>query len=238
MLAREGMVRAAGHAQACRGPGKTFDHTVPVDRGAGWSWVVHAGPGVVSLEAFLVSTGVVALAEVGDKTQLLAFTLSARYRKAWPIVLGILVATLVNHGLAGVLANWLTEHISPLALNWALGVIFLLMAAWVLIPDKLDDTQVKASKYGVFATTLAAFFLAEMGDKTQFATIAMVAQYQNYLAVVAGSTAGMMLANVPAVLVGSKLAHRIPVRTVHIVAAIIFACLGVVALTSAWRAMG
>lgn len=190
------------------------------------------------MEAFLVSTGVVALAEVGDKTQLLAFMLSARYRKSWPIIMGILIATLVNHGLAGVLANWLAEHISPLALGWGLGVAFLVMAVWVLIPDKLDDSEVKASRYGLFATTLAAFFLAEMGDKTQFATVAMVAQYQSYLAVVAGSTLGMMLANVPAVLLGSRLAHRIPVRTVHIAAAVIFACLGFVALLGAWRAMG
>lgn len=190
------------------------------------------------MEAFLVSTGVVALAEIGDKTQLLAFMLSARYRKSWPIVMGILVATLVNHGLAGVLANWLAEYVSPLALGWGLGIVFLAMAVWVLIPDKLDDAEVKASRYGVFVTTLMAFFLAEMGDKTQFATIAMVAQYQNYFGVVAGSTLGMMLANVPAVLLGSKLAHRIPVRAVHIAAAVIFACLGLIALLGAWRAMG
>lgn len=185
------------------------------------------------MEAFLVSTGVVALAEIGDKTQLLAFMLSARYRKAWPIIFGILIATIVNHGLAGVLANWLTEQFQPVVLNWALGVAFLLMAVWVLVPDKLDTTEIKASRLGIFATTIAAFFLAEMGDKTQFATVAMVAQYQAFGAVVAGSTAGMMLANVPAVLLGGRLADRLPLRPVRIIAAVIFFVLALVALSAA-----
>lgn len=208
-----------------------FDCADPVGRGRRNHWIFPAPEH--GLEAFLVSTGVVALAEIGDKTQLLAFMLSARYRKAWPIIFGILVATIVNHGLAGVLANWLTEQFPPVVLSWALGVVFALMAAWVLIPDKLEDTQVKASRLGVLATTLAAFFLAEMGDKTQFATVAMVAQYQAFGAVVAGSTAGMMLANVPAVLLGGRLADRLPLRPVRIVAAIIFSILALLAFSAA-----
>lgn len=188
------------------------------------------------LEAFLVSTGLVALAEIGDKTQLLAFMLSARYRRVWPIVLGILVATLVNHGLAGVLANWLTDLFKPQTLKWLLGACFLFMAIWVLIPDKLDDTELASVPgMGVFGATLMAFFLAEMGDKTQFATVAMVAQYQALWAVVAGSTLGMMIANVPAVVLGDRLAGKLPVKAVHIAAAVVFLVLAMLAIGSALR---
>jgi putative Ca2+/H+ antiporter (TMEM165/GDT1 family) len=182
------------------------------------------------MEAFLVSTGIVALAEIGDKTQLLAFFLAARFRKPWPIILGIFVATVVNHALAGAVGAWLTSFIGPQAMRWILGISFLAMAIWMLIPDKLDDTEATSSRFGVFGTTVIAFFLAEMGDKTQIATVAMVAQFHAYFAVVAGTTIGMMIANVPAVLVGGKLADRMPVKLVHGVAAFIFACLGVVAL--------
>ncbi len=226
----KGMVQASACEYGTQ-PCKTFDCADPVGRGRRGHWFFPAREH--GLEALLVSTGVVALAEIGDKTQLLAFMLSARYRKAWPIIFGILIATMINHGLAGVLANWLTEQFPPVVLNWALGVAFLLMAAWVLIPDKLDTTEIKASRLGIFATTLAAFFLAEMGDKTQFATVAMVAQYQAFGAVVAGSTAGMMLANVPAVLLGGRLADRLPLRPVRIIAAIIFSVLALVALSAA-----
>ncbi len=188
------------------------------------------------MEALLVSTGVVALAEIGDKTQLLAFMLSARYRKPWPIILGILVATLVNHGLAGVLAEWLTTRFEPVVLAWTLAVTFLLMAGWVLVPDKLDDSEVRTtSRLGVFGATVVAFFLAEMGDKTQFATVAMVAQYQAFGAVVVGSTLGMMLANVPAVVLGDRLSGRLPVRTVRVIAAVIFLALAVAAGMTAWN---
>jgi putative Ca2+/H+ antiporter (TMEM165/GDT1 family) len=182
------------------------------------------------MEAFLVSTGIVALAEIGDKTQLLALFLAARWRRPWPIILGILAATIVNHALAGAVGAWLTSFIGPQALRWILGVSFIGMAVWMMIPDKLDDTDTGSGRFGVFGTTLIAFFLAEMGDKTQIATVALVAQFQAYTAVVAGTTLGMMIANVPAVILGDKMAHKLPVKLVHGIAAVIFACLGVVAL--------
>jgi putative Ca2+/H+ antiporter (TMEM165/GDT1 family) len=184
------------------------------------------------LEAFLISTGIVALAEMGDKTQLLSLVLAAKFRKPLPIILGILVATLLNHALAGAVGAWLTSVLGANALRWILGLGFLGMAVWMLIPDKLDeeDANVKASRFGVFVTTLLAFFFAEMGDKTQVATVALAAQYQALVAVVAGTTLGMMLANVPAVFIGDKLAHKLPLKLIHGVAAAIFAVLGVLAL--------
>jgi len=182
------------------------------------------------LDAFLISTGVVALAEVGDKTQLLAFLLAAKFRKPVPIILGILVATLANHGLAGALGTWITTLLSPEILRWLLGLSFLAMAVWILIPDKLDAPDARLVQFGVFGTTLVAFFLAEMGDKTQIATIALAAQYGEFLWVVAGTTLGMMIANVPAVYLGERAAHRMPVRLVHAIAAAIFAILGVAIL--------
>jgi Ca2+/H+ antiporter, TMEM165/GDT1 family len=184
------------------------------------------------LEAFLVSAGVVALAEIGDKTQLLAFILAARFRKPVPIILGILAATLANHALAGAVGSWIAHLLGPTALRVALGVSFLAMAAWTLIPDRLDESQAKLPRAGVFVTTMIAFFAAEMGDKTQIATVALTAEYRAFAAVVAGTTLGMMIANVPAVLVGGRLAHRLPVRLVHVIAAAIFAILGIVALAS------
>lgn len=191
----------------------------------------------LALDAFLVSTGIVALAEIGDKTQLLAFMLAARYRRTGPIVFGILVATIANHAFAGALGTWLTQVLGPDLLRWVLGLGFLAMAVWILVPDKLDadDVQVK-NGMGVFATTTVAFFLAEMGDKTQIATVALAAQYEAFVAVVLGTTLGMMIANVPAVLVGERLAHRMPVRLVHSIAAVLFAVLGIVALSGAWEA--
>jgi len=182
------------------------------------------------MEAFLVSTGIVAMAEIGDKTQLLALFLAARWRRPWPIILGIFTATIVNHALAGAVGAWLTQVIGPDALRWILGVSFIAMAAWMLVPDKLDEAETGKLRLGVFGTTVVAFFLAEMGDKTQVATVALVAQFQAYYAVVAGTTLGMLIANVPAVLLGDKLAHRLPVRLVHGIAALIFACLGLAAL--------
>jgi len=191
------------------------------------------------LEAFLVATGVVALAEVGDKTQLLAFLLAARFRKPWPIIAGILVATLANHALAGSIGLWLTRLLSPEVLRWLLGLSFLAMAAWMLIPDKLDDAQAEPHRYGVFVTTLIAFFLAEMADKTQIATVALAAQYPAaVVAVVLGTTAGMLIANVPAVLIGDRLANRMPVRLVHGIAALIFAVLGIATLLGAGASLG
>lgn len=189
-----------------------------------------------SLDAFLVSAGIVAFAEIGDKTQLLAFMLAARYRRTTPIVLGILVATIVNHAFAGAVGTWLTQLLGPDVLRWVLGIGFLAMAIWTLIPDKLDadELQLKTGM-GVFVTTTIAFFLAEMGDKTQVATVALAAQYDAFVTVVLGTSFGMMIANTPAVLVGERLAHRMPVRLIHGVAAAIFAVLGIVALSGAWQ---
>ncbi|MFP5410389.1 MAG: TMEM165/GDT1 family protein [Gammaproteobacteria bacterium] len=182
------------------------------------------------MDAFLISTGVVALAEVGDKTQLLAFLLAAKFRKPLPIILGILVATLANHGLAGALGAWITTLLPPEVMRWVLGLSFIAMAVWILIPDKLDEDDARLLQFGVFGTTLVAFFLAEMGDKTQIATVALAAQYGDFLWVVAGTTLGMLIANVPAVYLGDRVAHRMPVKLVHGVAAAIFAVLGVAVL--------
>jgi putative Ca2+/H+ antiporter (TMEM165/GDT1 family) len=183
------------------------------------------------MEAFLVSTGIVALAEMGDKTQLLALILAARFKKPWPIVAGILVATLVNHALAGAAGAWVTTLISPQMLRWILGASFLAMAAWMLVPDKLDaDEDEKPPRYGVFFTTVLVFFLAEMGDKTQIATVMLAARYDAIASVVAGTTLGMMLANAPVVWLGERVTRLVPLRAVHIVSALIFAGLGLAAL--------
>ena len=186
------------------------------------------------MEAFLVSTGIVALAEMGDKTQLLALLLAARFRKPWPIVLGIFVATVANHAMAGALGAWVTTQISPQVLRWILSASFIAMAVWMLIPDKLEDDGDKhPPRFGVFVTTVALFFLAEMGDKTQIATVMLAARYEAYLAVVAGTTLGMMLANAPVVWLGERVTRLLPLRTVHIVSALIFLGLGLLALLGA-----
>jgi len=181
------------------------------------------------MEAFLVATGVVALAEIGDKTQLLALVLAAKYRKPVPIILGILVATLVNHALAGAAGAWISAWVGPDAMRWILGLSFIAMAAWTLVPDKYDDDQEQAAapRFGVFGTTLVACFLLEMGDKTQIATVALAARYDSLIGVVAGTTLGMMLANVPAVLLGEVAAKKLPMHIVHRIAAGIFLVLGV-----------
>ncbi len=184
----------------------------------------------MALEALLVSTGVVALAEIGDKTQLLALVLAAKYRKPRPIILGILVATLLNHALAGLVGAWLADAIGPGPMRWILGLSFVAMAAWTLIPDRLEDEAAKPPRWGVFVTTLLAFFVVEMGDKTQIATVALAARYDSLASVVAGTTAGMMLANVPAVLLGEVAARRLPMRLVHGIAAAIFLVLGLLVL--------
>ncbi len=185
------------------------------------------------MESFLVSTGIVALAEMGDKTQLLSLVLAARFKKPWPIVLGILVATLANHGLAGALGAWVTGLLGPDVLRWVLGVSFIAMAVWMLIPDRLDDDGAAgAPRFGVFGTTVIAFFLAEMGDKTQIATVMLAAQYQAWAPVVLGTTLGMMLANAPVVWFGERITRAVPIRVVHVVSALVFAVLGVVALVA------
>jgi Ca2+/H+ antiporter, TMEM165/GDT1 family len=190
------------------------------------------------LETFLISTGIVALAEIGDKTQLLAFILATRFRRPLPIIAGILLATLVNHGFAGAIGSWITTLLGPVLLRWVLGLSFLGMAAWTLIPDKLDAEDAPATRFGVFGTTLIGFFLAEMGDKTQIATIALAARYHAFYSVVAGTTLGMLLANVPAVLLGDRIAQRMPVRLVHTIAAAVFAVLGLMTLFGAGRSLG
>ena len=190
------------------------------------------------MESLWVSTGVVALAEIGDKTQLLAFLLAARFKKPLPIVVGIFVATVLNHALAGALGAWITTALSPQVLRWGLGLSFIAMAVWIMIPDKLDADDAPKTHGGVFLTTLIAFFLAEMGDKTQIATVALAAQYQALIAVVMGTTLGMMIANVPAVLFGERAARAVPARLVHGIAAALFAVLGVATLLGAAEAIG
>jgi putative Ca2+/H+ antiporter (TMEM165/GDT1 family) len=190
------------------------------------------------VDAFLVSAGIVALAEVGDKTQLLAFILAAKFRKPWPIIAGIFIATLANHGFAGAVGAWITTLMGPDTLRWVLGISFIAMAVWTLIPDKFDEKDARLARFGAFGTTLIAFFLAEMGDKTQVATVALAAQYQHLALVVAGTTVGMMVANVPAVILGGKIADRMPVRLVHGIAAAIFAILGIATLLGAASAFG
>ena len=183
------------------------------------------------MEAFLISTGIVALAEMGDKTQLMALLLAARFRKPWPIVWGILVATLANHALAGALGASVTTFLGPTTLRWLLGVSFLAMAVWMLVPDKLEDEeQDMAPKFGVFGTTVVAFFLAEMGDKTQIATVMLAAQYQSWVWVVAGTTLGMMLANAPVVWLGERITRLVPLIWVHRISAAVFVVLGVLVL--------
>ncbi len=185
------------------------------------------------MEAFLISTGIVALAEMGDKTQLLSLVLAARFRHPWPIVMGILVATLVNHGLAGALGSWITATVSPTALRWVLGLSFIAMAIWTLIPDNLDDDEAATNpRLGVFVTTVIAFFLAEMGDKTQIATVMLAARYDAWAWVVLGTTLGMMLANAPAVWLGERITRVVPIRAVHVVSSIIFMALGVLAIVA------
>ena len=167
---------------------------------------------------------------MGDKTQLLAMLLAIKFRKPAPIILGILVATLLNHATAGLLGAWVARALGPDVLRWLIGVSFIAMAAWMLVPDKIDDEVANPSRFGAFGTTLIAFFLAEMGDKTQIATVALAARYQDLVAVVAGTTLGMMIADVPAVFVGDKLAKKVPMRLVHAIAAAIFGLLGVLTL--------
>ena len=191
------------------------------------------------MESFLVSTGVVALAEIGDKTQLLAFILAARFKKPLPIMLGILVATLINHGLAGFLGAWITGAVSPDILRWILGLSFIGMAIWTMIPDEIEQEETLiAGTFGIFGATLITFFLAETGDKTQIATITMAAHYGTPFMVVMGTTLGMLIADIPAVFAGEKLATRIPMKLVHSIAVAVFALLGVATLLGAGSKLG
>lgn len=191
------------------------------------------------MDSLLVSTGVVALAEIGDKTQLLAFILAARFKKPLPIIAGILAATIVNHSLAGALGAWITATLTPEVLRWVLGASFIGMAIWTMIPDKIEEEETQiAQRLGVFGATLVTFFLAEMGDKTQIATVAMAAHYAAPVMVVIGTTLGMLIADVPAVFAGDKLANKIPMKLVHTIAAGIFVVLGVATLLGAGARFG
>ena len=184
---------------------------------------------IPDLNPLWVSTGVVALAEMGDKTQLLALILAARYQRPWPIILGILIATLVNHGLAGALGHWIGASMDPIRLQLILSVTFLFMAFWILIPDRMDEEEESKGTLGVLAATLISFFLAEMGDKTQIATIALAAHQTGLLMVVLGTTLGMMIANVPMVFLGDRIAEKLPVRATRLVAALLFLGLAITA---------
>jgi putative Ca2+/H+ antiporter (TMEM165/GDT1 family) len=184
-----------------------------------------------AMEALLVSTGVVALAEIGDKTQLLALVLAARFRRPGPIIAGILLATLANHALAAGLGAWITQFVDPTMLRWVVGLSFVAMALWTLVPDRLDDDEAgRARRFGAFGATLVAFFLVEMGDKTQVATVALAAQFSSFVPVVAGTTLGMMIANAPIVLFGERIAAWMPVRTIQLAAAGTFLLLGALVL--------
>ncbi len=185
-------------------------------------------------ETLFVSTGIVALAEIGDKTQLLALLLAARYRKPIPIILGILVATLANHLLAAAVGYQVAQFFSESTLLWILALSFLAVAAWTLVPDSLDDEGNLAAKYGPFTATLIAFFIAEMGDKTQVATVMLAAQFEYFWMVVCGTTLGMLLANVPVVLVGNFAAERLPLKLIRCFAAASFL---VFALYCVWQAL-
>ena len=191
------------------------------------------------MQSLLVSTGVVALAEIGDKTQLLAFILAARFKRPAPIIAGILCATIVNHGLAGALGAWITSVVSADILRWVLGLSFIGMAIWTMIPDKIEDEETQiAKRLGVFGATLVTFFFAETGDKTQIATVAMAAHFAAPLLVVIGTTLGMLIADVPAVFIGDKLAAKIPMKLVHSIAAAIFAVMGIATLMGAGDFLG
>jgi len=184
------------------------------------------------VEAFLWSTGVVALGEMGDKTQLLALVLATRFKRPWAIVAGIAVATVVNHALAGLLGHWIALQLGATALRWAVGLGFIVMAAWMLVPDRIDEDVAaeRTGHWGVFVTTLIAFFLAEMGDKTQLATVALAARFADLPSVVAGTTAGLLLADAPVVWLGDVLSRRLPMAWLHRGAALLMALMGLLVL--------
>ncbi len=217
--------------------GETFDCVAPVGPGRGMVIGLFR-PREFSMDAFLISTGIVALAEIGDKTQLLAFVLAARYRQPALIIVGILLATLANHALAAALGAWVAAQVAPEVLRWVLGLSFIAMAVWTLIPDKLDEEDTRYGRWGVLGVTFVTFFLAEMGDKTQVATAALAAQYAAFVPVVAGTTLGMMIANVPAVLVGERFTRVVSIRLVHTLAAVLLAVIGVATLLGFGEGLG
>lgn len=188
------------------------------------------------MEAFLTSTAVVALAEVGDKTQLLAIVLATRFKKPMPIIAGIFAATIANHFLAALVGSQMASILDGLWFRYAVAISFIAMAVWTLVPDKLDDDEQKPSKFGAFLTTLVAFFLVEMGDKTQVATVALGARYHDVVAVTMGTTMGMMIANVPAVFLGNQVLKIVPLNIVRLIAAGLFLVIGLwlLAQTAGW----
>jgi putative Ca2+/H+ antiporter (TMEM165/GDT1 family) len=202
--------------------------TVPgLGRRAGTIASIHSQPAGAFMQTLLISTATVALAEIGDKTQLLSLILAAKYRKPWPICLGILAATLVNHALAGYVGSLVAQYLTPDVLKWIVAISFFSVALWTLKPDKADDDEAsRGAGHGVLLATLIAFFIAEMGDKTQVATIVLAAQYHPLWQVVAGTTVGMLLANVPVVWLGSRFASKLPLKAARISAAILFTALG------------
>ncbi|MBB3270864.1 putative Ca2+/H+ antiporter (TMEM165/GDT1 family) [Pseudomonas sp. OG7] len=190
------------------------------------------------LESLLVPTAIVALAEIGDKTQLLALILAARFRKPWPIIAGIIAATLANHAAAGAVGAWFGSFFSDSALHWILAASFTATALWTLVPDKMDEDENHARRFGPFLTTLIAFFLAEIGDKTQVATVMLAAQYPHLIMVIIGTTLGMLIANVPVVLAGNFAADKLPLTLIRRLAATAFFVLAIVAVYSAMKASG
>jgi putative Ca2+/H+ antiporter (TMEM165/GDT1 family) len=182
------------------------------------------------MDAFMISTASVAVGELGDKTQLLALILATRLRKPMPIIAGVFVATLLNHLGACLIGEWASKLITPQILRWVLGISFLAVAAWALIPDKVDEEVKTHGNYGVFALTAVTFFLAEMGDKTQIVALALAAKYNDLFAVVAGTTLGMMIVNIPTVLCAERATKWIPVKVVRVIAAALYAVLGIVTL--------
>ena len=190
------------------------------------------------MEAFVVSLSSVATAEMGDRTQLLALVLAARYRKPWPIVAGVLCATLANHAVAGLIGAWFGRQLSPALLDAAVGVSMIAMALWTLKPDTLDAQAGTTSNAGAFVATVVAFFLAEIGDKTQIATVALAAAYPNLLAVIGGTTCGMLLANTPVIFLGNAFSNRLPLRAIHYTASALFAVVGVIFIVRAAQHWG
>jgi putative Ca2+/H+ antiporter (TMEM165/GDT1 family) len=218
--------RPSGRGAGSRETGETDSPSARVRAGMRAGIVVRTGPGA-PLEAFLVSLGAVALAEIGDKTQLLSLVLAAKFRKPWPICAGILIASLVSHAIAAELGAWLAHWMTPDVQRWLIGLSFLAVAAWALLPEKGEEVEsTEARGHSVLVATVIAFFLAELGDRTQIATAVLGAHYQPLWQVIAGSTAGMLLANVPVVFLGARFAARLPLRTARIAAAVLFAALG------------
>ena len=185
------------------------------------------------MQAFLVAIVTIAIAEIGDRTQLLSLALAAHYRRPWPIIAGILCATIANHAVAGILGAWFGRLLTPTVLDFTVGLSMVAMALWVLRADTLRGGNPEVTNKGAFLATLVAFFIAEIGDKTQIATVALAAAYPNLVAVVAGTTAGMLIANIPAVFVGDALSGKLPIRAMNYVASVIFAVLGVIFMARA-----